>query len=59
LTHSRRRKYTRNPGLSNRQIDDRRGSRQGHVCVPHPLIITESNQRETAEISAKKPTDLV
>jgi hypothetical protein len=47
------------PRLSNRQIDDRRGGRQGHTCVPHPLTISESNKRETAEISAEKTTDLV
>jgi hypothetical protein len=59
FAHSRGRGYIRNPRLSNRQVDDRSGSRQGQVCVPHPLIITESNQRETTEISAKKPTNLV
>ena len=59
FTHSSRRGYWRNPSLSNRQIDDRGASRQGHICVPHPLIITESNKRESAEISAKKTTDLV
>ena len=59
FTHSCRRGYWRNPSLSNRQIDDRGGSRQGHICVPHPLIVTESNKRETAEIGAKKTADLV
>jgi hypothetical protein len=48
-----------NPRLSNGQIYERGGSRQGHICVPHPLIVTESSKRETAEKSAKKTTDLV
>jgi hypothetical protein len=56
---SRRSKHRVGPSLSNRQIDDRSGSRQGHICIPHPLIITKSNKRETTEISAKKTTDLV
>ena len=51
--------YLRTPRLSNRQIDDRSGSGEGHIRVPHPLIVTESNKHETAEIGAEKATDLV
>src|ERR1700683_722358 len=59
FTHLCKQRCLRNRSLSNRQIDDPSGRRQSHICVPHPLIITESNQRETAEISAKKTADLV
>jgi len=38
------------------KLNERSGSRQGHICIPHPLIITESNKRETAEVGAKETT---
>src|ERR1700722_14602694 len=57
FTHSSRRGEWSSPRLSNRQIDDGGAGCQGHIRVPHPLIISESNKRETAEISAKKTTD--
>src|ERR1035437_1993774 len=46
-------------GLADRQVDQRREAGQYDFGVPHPRIVAEARDRETAQPGAEEAADLV